>query len=300
MKKTVAAITALIMLLLCSCALKNEPLQPAIEQTEPAVSETAETAGTVTEEPTEEAQPAESVKADRAGFDYTPGVILPPSEGLDYQESSVTGAGLYGYGIRIDKYYEDWFEGQNKVSDTNPVAAAFCLVKVNGVKTDDVTDKMHEPDPSLSSFTYYESTAEVEIEKVMRATDNVSKSRIKEGETVDTTVLYKLAYDGDGKLISRINIDFPVIEIGSEYLVFMLDSFGENKYTLMLVMTVPINDSTINEDYLKYYTDNYPILENAYKLAKKYLNEFLHDLLSDPRMPEKFEEPTFELYYPAP
>ena len=296
----VIAAAAVLAVLLIALPVISKTSSPSMLPTETAATAAQGEKSSAAEKETEPQPETDAADTDRTGFDYTPGVILPPMGGYGIPEDSWSGIDQYGYPIRYEKYYENWFEGQNEDSDTKTAAGAFCLVKVNGVKTDDATSKMRELDPTLNpDFTYYETTAEIEIEKVMRATDNVAKSRIKEGEIIDTDVLSQFVYDGDGKLIiNGINVYFPVIEIGSEYIVYLLNSFGENKNSLMLVITVPINDAVIDEDYLKYYADNYPIGENAYKLNIKYLNEFLYDYLSDPRMPERFEDPIFETYYP--
>ena len=296
----VIAAAAVLAVLIITLPLISKITTPSVPPVDTAATAAQDEKSSAAEKETKPQPETDAVDTDRTGFDYTPGVILPPMGGYGMPEDSWSGIDQYGDPIRYEKYYENWFEGQNEDSDTKTVSGAFCLVKVNGVKTVDVTAKMHELDPTLNpEFTYYETTAEIEIEKVMRATDNVSKSRIKEGEIIDTDVLFQFVYEGDGKLIiNGISICFPVIEIGSEYIVYLLNSFGESKSTLMLVITVPINDAVIDEDYLKYYADNYPIGENAYKLNIKYLNEFLYDYLSDPRMPERFEDPIFETYYP--
>ena len=296
----VIAAAAVLAVLMIALPVISKTSSPSILPPETAATAAQNEKSSAAEKETGPQPETDAADTDRTGFDYTPGVILPPVKGSGIQGGSGDSMDRYGYPFRYDKYYDrHWFEPQNKDSDTKTVAGAFCLVKVNGVKTVDATAKMHELDPTLNpEFTYYETTAEIEIEKVMRATDNVSKSRIKEGETIDTRVMFQFVYDGDGKLINNISISFPVIEIGSEYIVYLLNSFGESKSTLMLVITVPINDAVIDEDYLKYYADNYPIGENAYKLNIKYLNEFLYDYLSDPRMPERFEDPIFETYYP--
>ena len=292
MKKTVAAITALIMLLLCSCALKNEPLQPADEQTGTAVGEAAETASAVTEEPTEEAQPAEAVIADKAGFDYMPGAT-PQSGGFDISDFFKNQTDLFAFGADRENYFEKRFESLYEEYGAKTVAGALCRVTVKDVKTADGDDD--NGDGANSAFKFYKATAVLEIEKIVKAAGAVDESSIKEGETVEAGTVYGFVYEGGEKTAGRAEISLPVPEAGSEYLAFIVDSFGENGYIYAFIVSAEPNEIEISEEYKDFYKDVYPALEDAFNKAKEYLNGFLRDFLSD----HEREEPTFEIFFPS-
>lgn len=296
MKRTIAAIMALTALLLCSCAPKPEPLPPVTEQTESAVDQTEEPAAEETEAQPEEApQPADAVAAGKAGFEHAPGVT-PPS-GFDISEFFKSRTDLLAFGADREDYCEKRFGSLCEEYGVKTVAGAFCRVTVKDIKTG-FTDEENGGEAN-SGFKLYKATAELEIEKIEKAAGNVEESRIKEGGTVEVSTVYGFVYEGGGKSAGKTEIALPVPEAGSEYLVFIVDSFGENGYTRAFFITDKSNERDISEKFESFYKDVYPALEDAYNKAKEYLNGFLQGILSDPYTPEKFEEPTFEFRYPA-
>ena len=299
MKRIIAAILAVLILSLCSCAYKNAEKDHAANQPDAAANETAAITENEPEaQPEKAAFPPDALIVDKAGFEFSPEAGLAESDPNGIRELFDSAVDRYGCSFNLEQYYNGKLDSLKEECDLSTVAGALCLVKVKSVTADESPEE--EPDQSANfGFRFYETTAEVEIEKVMQSAGSVSESRIREGETLEARTVSRFVYEGDGILAGKIDISFPVTEVGAEYPAIIIDSFGEDEFTYVYVIKVPVSGAEFGEEYQKIYEDVYPSLEDAYNTAKEYLSGLLEGILSDPDLTEKFDGQVFGFSFPA-
>ena len=228
------------------------------------------------------------------GFNTEPGIMLKSAitvteEGRSGYENSQTDE--YGYPYSLETYFDDWFERTRGYYDS--AYSAFCLVKVTGVKSNDITEKRRERSSDLpEDISVIEQRVKFEIKRILASTDNIREKRlIKENDVIEGNSAFTVYVNKEGEMVNAIDFCFPVIEIGAEYIVFIEKYFAnENADNTLCFLTVPLGSEVIDNDYLNVYRKNYSVTNMTYNTAVKYINRFLFDGISDLRVTEKLKD----------
>ena len=238
-------------------------------------------------------------EADSVEYDTVAHCIIKPmgsnpaASGTSSDDDSID---RYGYTENYEYYFDKMFNNAEKNADD--YYAAFCLVSVIGVNN----EKTAEEKSANYAVMYDKQRVKIEIKRILKATKNAEEKGLpKETEVAEAITLVRVKLNENGEMINGITLNYPVLEIGSEYIIFMSKNYSaENAKNFAYFLTVPLNGDVLDKEYLKDYYDNYAISNNAYNTCVKYMNMFLFDMLSDPRMKEKLEyigDFEFDPYY---